>query len=77
MKRIYTHNGKPITKAENDRLNREYLAYVNWSKHGTIAMNNHGFEFGKEPPYLTLGAAADPLINIKITYTLNKITRTF
>ncbi len=76
MSRRYTDHGWPISKAENERLNREYWAYVDLMKNGTVSMNNHGFENGKEPPLLSLGHAAewqaDSLFKPKITYTLSK-----
>jgi hypothetical protein len=78
-RKTYTNHGKVITKEENDRLNKEYWAYVNLKKNGTVAMNNHGYEFGKEPPNLSLGPAAEwqieALIKPKITHSFRKLKK--
>lgn len=47
-----------ISEAENARLNQEYWAWVNWRKHGTVPMNNHGMEEEMEPPKLSLGPSS-------------------
>lgn len=47
--------GRVISESEKYRLNQEYWGWVNWQKHGTISFNNHGFEWGVEPPSLSLG----------------------
>jgi hypothetical protein len=65
--------GRVISESENYRLNQEYWAWVSWCKNGTVAMNNHGAEWGVEPPRLILGPTSHHAsIHYKCTLSANQ-----